>query len=380
MKNKFFPALISSVIAITTLTTMMARAQVSCPQVHFDANHRMQYTLNRVEQVIRDNKKDIPAFYKIVGDRKIPVMLLTKSSAKALDGLIDQTISHGVMLMYDANDPNPTDHGIFRVGKYMADLDSPSMRGYGEMNENGLSWKQVRPYLERRIRDEDSGKNINFERFEILFQVTAEQEQAALVYHLARRATVFRVPWTFHGPDHVQEGKPNLLKGCGEHCYIFSTGSGVSSQVYQIRAEIQKMGIADVDAYLQQPEIKTYLTAARERLLQTAYNAPEMKWDIVNGDEFLAMTNKVMPAGFSVEQKRTLLNWLLALHSSEAYLNVQKSLGLNGGWGLAEIKNPNVIGVIVWAKGDRAKAFNDATFESPGVQTTWTKDNQIPFQ
>jgi hypothetical protein len=230
------------------------------------------------------------------------------------------------------------------------------------------------------VRDEENGVTSNFERFEIVFKVTPQQKQDVLFYQLARRATIFRVPWTFKGPDQVQMGKPNLLNGCGEHCYIFSTGSGVRSQIYQIRSEIQKMGINDVEAVMKLPATQGFLKMARERLLSTPYNSAEMKWNVVNGDAFLELLKDVLPEAMTLEQKQILSNWFVALDAAQGYEAVQRSLGLNGGWGLAEIKNPNVIGVIVWAPQKRAKEFKAATYSSVGIQTTWTNDNQVPFQ
>lgn len=380
MKNKI-SLFLFSLFSVLIFLTPVSQAQVSCAEVHSAQTlEQNKWTLNSVEQLIQAHKKEIPAFYKIVGDKKIPVMLLNRTSMKPLSELIEDTMSHTVMLMYDKENPNHTDHGIFRVGKFMADLDSPGVRGYGEINDNGLSWKQVRPYFDRRVRDEDNGVTNNFDRFEIVFKISPQQKQEILFYQMARRATVFRVPWTFHGADQVQQGKQNLLgNNCGEHCYIFSTGSGVRAQISAIRQEIQNMGIADVDRLMGLPEIQEFIGQAREKLLSTAYNAEEMKWDIVNGDQALVLTQDVLPKEMESAKRKILLNWIVALKASQGYDQVQRSLGLNGGWGLAEIKNPNVIGVIFWAPGSNAKAFDDATFSSRGVQTNWTADNQVPF-
>jgi|SRR6185312_2053722 len=381
MSKKIFSFFLLCLSAALILAAPVANAQLACHEVYSaDPSAQSKWSIAAVENLIRENKKEIPAFYKIVGDRKIPVMLLTKNSIKPLEDLIEDTMSHTVMLMYDPETPLHTDHGIFRIGKYMADLDSPGIRGYGEANNNGLSWKQVRPYLDRRVRDEENGVTSNFERFEIVFKITPQQKQDVLFYQLVRRATVFRVPWTFKGPDVIQEGKPNLLNGCGEHCYIFSTGSGARSQISQIRFEIQRMGIPDVDVAMSNPAVQEFVQMAREKILATPYNSETMKWDIVNGKRAMETLAGVLPENLDLEQKRVLANWFVALSATKGYENVQRSLGLNGGWGLAEIQNPNVVGILVWAPEKKARVFKNATYSSVGIQTTWTKDNQVPFQ
>lgn len=89
---------------------------------------------------------NLPAYAKPVATGLIPVILIRKKNVDRAAELMRMTF--GTQFVHQTGDP--TDHGMLRVRDMEIDLDTPGERTFGEINNNGLSWKGVSPYLKHR--------------------------------------------------------------------------------------------------------------------------------------------------------------------------------------------------------------------------------------
>lgn len=316
---------------------------------------------------------DVPAFLRRTTNGDVPVILLTDRTAKKIRELTDASI--GTMFVQQVGYRN--DHGLMRVGQNIVDVDMPGARGYGELNRNGIAWKDLQAYLLRWASAEAMGQRV-YNKIEIGFLLTPQELETAKFYQIVRRASIIRVPFTFGGAQ-ADMNQANMLSA-GEHCFIFCKGSAISSHVNEIRGKMRELGINDVDAFMTKPEVQAYLDTARAALLATNPNdGTQLNWSAVNRDEMTQSLLPILPEGLEPIQRRTLINWIVGLDASDRYNKLRTALGISYDSGTGDMNSPRASFVLVYASESNVASFREATFTSPGVFYNWDNVNQSPL-
>ncbi len=306
----------------------------------------------------------IPAFLKDTPNGPIPVIQMNKTTA-ATPGMTEFLgNSLGVQVFLQPGWRN--DHGSFRLGKFMIDVDTPGARNFGELHETGLAWKEVSRYLPRRRDDADG-------ILEVAYSLTPEEMKIANTYQRMRRAAIIRVPFTFGGGD-IDRTLPNLLEVGGEHCFLFCNGSQLSTQVRGLRAKVSEFGIPDLDAFLQAPETTDFV-AKSDALILTAKldgneSFPRMLQPL-NTTAFMRMA-RAKGANIPPAKRVVFMNWVYGLVASQRYEKLYRELQISGNIGVQDAAHPRATAILIYSTEVHAPEFQAATFQAKGIFTNWT--------
>ncbi len=312
---------------------------------------------------------EIPAFVKQTNKGPMPVILMTVKSHQLLLPLVDRSIGSMVQLQ-------PTwhnDHGEARVSDMIIDVDTPGARGYGEIHKTGLAWKEVKSYVSRRV---NGGSDT---LVEVAFPLSEDDLATSVYYQKMRRAAILRVPFTFVA-NNFDPNQPNAVTA-GEHCFVFCQGSAIGSHISEIKSKMRELGVADVDAFMASDEVKTYLARARQTLLRAPYNdANKLSWNSVNTPNDVNSLAQVLPPQLNLQNRRVLLNWIVALDASSSYETLRRRIGLGRGGGFNDMESPGSAFVLIYDNQKTAAAFADASFQTRGKFYTWSPNGQTPIK
>lgn len=365
------------VILITLLTTFSGGAQAEdCLKIikgmltTMDANVAktidLDDHLNHRHFIAQFAKKNgIPVFLK-QNDHgvDVPVILLNAETGPKLKNLLENSFGTQVALQKEWKN----DHGLLRAGNYIIDLDSPGARGYGEIEQTGLAWKNVQAYLPRR-------KFGSSPTLEVAYLLTPNEKSIVDYYQKVRRSAIFRVKFTFgghNGPDY-----PNQLKGGGEHCFIFCKAQAVYSHVNEIKTRLSTLGVKNPDKLLEEPKAKEAI-ALIQRAINEA-NPDVLNSNMLNSRTFIDSLNGLYPEGITTDAKKLeVLNWLVSYDSSVRYGDVLETLGVSGDYGISDAISKRASVVFVYDEGANAKAFNSANYSNFGKFVSWPTTKQYP--
>ena len=330
--------------------------------VNLDAhvNHRL-FVTNYAK------KNGIPVFVKQnqMGE-EIPIVLVNRESAKKMGGFVNN--SYGTEVALQPGYGN--DHGLMRMGNAIIDLDAPGYRGYGEIQKTGLAWKEFNSYMERR----KPGHGVTLE---VAYLLTPDERKTIDLYQRIRRAAIFRVKFSFK--DFKTEDQPFLLKGGGEHCFIFCKAQAVTSHISELQGYLQQMGVTNVEEYMNKAEVQTALKNLQEIVLNT--HPDKLSPEIIGTKEALAHFKGLYPKEVvSDEQKAVFLRWVMSYDGSKNYNRVLKDLGVTSDYGLGDARNSRVSAVLVYDEDVNPQQFNQAVYKSEGAFTSWPTGAQKPVE
>lgn len=310
-------------------------------------------------------KHSIPAFIK-QNDKGIdvPVILVNKKTAPKLKELFENSFGTQVALQKDWNN----DHGLLRHGNYLIDLDSPGARGFGEIEETGLSWKNLSTYLPKKTAASSPV-------LEVSYLLTPNEKSVIDYYQKVRRAALFRVKFTFGGV--VNGDYPNMLKSGGEHCFIFCKADAVSAHVHEIRTRLTDLGLKDPDEFLKNAEVIKKINAIQEVLNEV--RPEDLHHGILGSDGMLDLLTKFYPENIKTKaQKLDFLNWVVSYDSSRKYSTVLRDLGITRDYGIRDAINQRASAIFIYDEGADANSFNNATYTNFGKFVSWPQTKQFP--
>jgi hypothetical protein len=314
------------------------------------------------------NNRQIPSFIKKTSDGDVPVILVNAETLPTLRPILEQ--SAGYMFVQQVGYRN--DHGLMRTGLHIIDADTPGARGFGEIHATGLAWKHVPSYLARR---QDNA----YVMIETGYLLPKQDYEVISYYQRMRRAAIFRIPFTFGGGQRRTDAS-NLLENSGENCFGFCKGQTVQSNLSEISARLQKLGVADVHALMNDKVVIEFLIEAKRDLLKANVDdANVMKWSQFNGPEVQNQLAHVLPATLTATEKSVFINWILALDATKQYSEFQKKYKVSSDGGYRDLQNGQTSFVLIYDSMRKADSFREATYQSPGVFYTWDSQNQRPL-
>ncbi len=321
-------------------------------------NHR-----NFIAQFAKKNK--IPVFFK-QNDHgvDVPVILLNAKSAPILKEYLENSFGTQVALQKNWNN----DHGLLRAGNYIIDLDTPGARGFGEIEETGLAWKNIQTYLPKR----HAGSSPTLE---VSYLLTPNEKSVIDYYQKVRRAAIFRVKFSFGG--HASPNYPNILKNGGEHCFIFCKAQAVYSHVSEIKMKLSALGIKNPDKTLEDPKIQKAILEVQELINKT--QPIDLHGDILGDKTTLALFNDIYPQDVTTNMKKLeLINWLVSYDSSKRYGAILENLGVTGDYGIGDAINARASAIFVYDEAADQAAFNNAVYSNFGKFVSWPQTKQYP--
>lgn len=330
------------------------------------ASINIEDNLNHRKFIAQFAKKNgIPVFIK-QNDKgvEVPVILVNKKTAPQLAGLFDNSFGTQVVLQADWNN----DHGLLRSGKYIIDLDAPGARGYGEIEQTGLAWKDINTYLPLK-------KAGSYPVLEVSYLLTPNEKSVIDYYQKVRRSALFRVRFSFggfQGPDY-----PNMLKGGGEHCFIFCKAEAVSYHVTEIRSRLVNLGLQNPEELLNNPDVIKKLGTIQEVFNEV--QPQQLHSNILSTDGMLDLMAPYYPQNITTKaQKLEFINWLVSYDSSKKYSSVLKGLGVTGDYGLRDAMNQRASAIFIYDEGADASTFTNATYSKSGKFVSWPQTKQYP--
>lgn len=310
-------------------------------------------------------KNDIPVFLKQNNHGvDVPVILLNAATGPKLKNLLENSFGTQVALQKEWKN----DHGLLRAGNYIIDLDSPGARGYGEIEQTGLAWKDIQMYLPRR-------KFGSSPTLEVAYLLTPIEKSIIDYYQKVRRSALFRVKFTFgghNGPDY-----PNQLNGGGEHCFIFCKAQAVQSHVSEIRMRLSSLGIKSPEKLLADPKAQSAIATIQKAINEAGPDVLNSK--MLNSKTFLDSLDGLYPSEVNTTAKKLeVLNWLVSYDSSVKYADVLENLGVSGDYGIADAISKRASVIFVYDEAADPKAFNNANYSNFGKFVSWPTTKQYP--
>ncbi len=312
-------------------------------------------------------KKGIPVFYKLnAKGEKVPVILLNQHTAKKLKKYLEQSFGTQVALQKNWNN----DHGLLRKGDTIIDLDTPGARGYGEINETGLAWKNIFSYLALKTSDD-------YPVLEVSYLLTKEEKNVLEYYQRVRRAALYRVQFTFNGNE--SPIFPETLKSGGEHCFSFCKAESVSEHAQEIISRLKVMGLKNPIEYRNKPEIQVILQKIRDVINATPDNSLH---NLMTAQPAVRkLFSGLFPSTVKNEKARLqFINWMVSLDSTLQYETLIKNLGITGHYGIEDAINQRSTVLFVYDESANVNDFKKAKYSNEGKFTEWPKTKQFPVQ
>lgn len=345
---------------LKTMLTSFDKKMATKVDLDTHLNHR-----NFIAQFAKKNK--IPVFLKQnAKGEDVPVILLNAETAPKMKKYLEYSFGTQVALQKDWNN----DHGLLRAGEYIIDLDSPGARGYGEIEETGLAWKNLYGYLAHR----NAGSSPTLE---VSYLLTPNEKSIVDYYQKVRRAALFRVKFTFGG--HAGPDYPNLLKNGGEHCFIFCKAQAVYSQTSEIRQHLIAQGIKDPDGLLKNVKARHAIEEVQNLINET--DPDDLHSMLLSDKKTLALFKDFYPDKFKTDKQRLdLVNWIISYDSSKKYGQVMEDLGISGNYGVEDAMNKRASAIFVYDEGAKPTAFIEATYTNEGKMVDWPTTKQYPVK
>lgn len=330
--------------AALTFTASSAWSQDKCVQL-FDIPFKV------IDQI---NLTDAPVYQGSYEGKTFPSILVNNRTYDKMQNALSKTL--GITVIHQTGHGN--DHGMLRLGDYFIDRDLPGYRSRGEINKTGIAWASVKEYL---VYAEYAQTPYN--RIEVLFDLNDAEYETATAYQKMRRAGLIRPDFTY-GTDTNPRDLNNRLDGGGEICFSFSCGTSASAQIYQIKRELNKIGVQDVNAFMANPEVVAFVKEARNKILRLGYTVYDLNPDMMADNRKAPAVGRLL--NLKKGASRTIaLNWIVGLAFTSEYNTLLNTLGINGSSDFSNISSPRAIGMLVYDA-----VVSDADFMSPDYQST----------
>ncbi len=355
----------------------ISEAQNKCTELFVEnGQHRHELVLEiRKNEQIKQNffnklfvkpSEPIPLFMKPTRTGEIPVILANAQTYAGMKSIYAKSL--GIIVQHQPDYKN--DHGMFRIGENLIDMDSPGYRARGELNKTGLAWVDVKSYLDY------SAFRQGYKRIEVLFQLSPKDYQLAESYQLVRRAAIIRAPFSFNGAR-TNMNQMNMLRQGGEHCFIFCSGSALGSQIHEIERHLQEAGFDQFKTELQNPEFTRYFSQLEKLLSEAQMNDLVALNPNISLKAALPQSLKNSVAFNSLDKNRQheILNWYVGYHYSARYQQLLTYLGVRGGAGFESYQSPRASAVLVYDSTATQAQFLSKDYSSRGVFSTWTHND-----
>ena len=321
-------------------------------------NEAQQKQLDLVQDLIREK---VPAFEKVYprpSAKSIPVVLVNSSTYKKLVPYLKA--SYGTQVVFQPDWRN--DHGLLRVGEHILDVDTPGARGFGEIHKTGLAWKPIASYLPRMQRT----------IIEVSYALTNWEYSSIEYYHRARRAAIFRVPFTFGG-NQVQVAAFNLLQSGGENCFSYSKGSSVRDQIAELERRLKDFGFDNARESLKEAKTEKLVRAVRQKLL-TSDPMNEVIFSVSQMLDAKLASSLPNPKGLAAVDLRKAMGLLVALDASLAYQAVLTALGVTGDYAYGDAAHPRATAILIYDAAANEELFRQGNFKARGIFSSWQND------
>lgn len=369
MKKFIHPTLsiLSFAIALTVGAQSFA-AGPYCQDVIFSLDYAPN--LQKVKTDLQDQirSQQIPARMTREQQNRTPVVLLNDRTSPLLNNYIQQSM--GVQVVYQPGGRN--DHGLVRIGNFIADMDAPGYRRGGELHKTGIQWKDIFEYNEIRAGLFYPQRVL----IEVSYALNRQESEASQIYHTMRRSAIVRVPFTFGGGQN-NLAQPNMLKNAGEHCFIFCSGGNIGTQIREISQNFGNLKLGDIETYLKDSEVESFLDKADQELLSAFKNRNEnnMRPDLAKDlPGYEALTNRIFK-DLNESQKNEAMNWLIGYRTSKNYQALIRNLRISGDTGYRDLSNPRATAVFIYDNKASSYDFKSDQYAAPGVFSSWTHQN-----
>ena len=374
MKSQVFSAVLFFILATTV---SVSSAQNACTEIFGKEKQHRELLILEVRKnetavqgflskVFAKPASRTPMFLKKTRSGEIPVLLANAKTYSALKSIFNTSL--GIIVQHQPDYQN--DHGMYRIGENLIDMDSPGYRARGEINQTGLAWVPVKNYL-----DYASQKN-GYKRIEVLFQLEPVDYQVAQTYQLMRRAAIIRAPFSFNGAK-TDLNQMNMLQQGGEHCFTFCSGSSIPSHLREMESNLVRLGFKNYKGDLEQTDFKAYLTEVQKQLAAAqARNVNDLNAKIT----LKLKLPKVLEDSLEFNQldqkaQNEVLNWYVGYHFTTKYQELLNYLGIRGGNGFENFQSPKASAVVIYDGAVSDAEFSTDRYTSRGIFSTWNHAN-----
>ena len=356
MKHLFLT--LSFAVVSLTMTAQPSWAQHSCHQAH----SKLYYSRLETTALIR-----FQHLAAVKTPQGLPVILMNNESLPKLKPLTSKSIGFQVALQPDWKN----DHGLLRLGNIMIDMDTPGARGYGEILDTGLAWKNIYSYLPRM--NEHSNKIV-----EVTFALSDSEFKTAAIYQKLRRAAIYRVPFTFGGAQN-NLNQLNMLRSGGENCFSFCRGASLPSQISEMRTEIQKNTGVSFENLKQIKDVRNFLQSGLDLIYHgDAYEPDQFNNEIALKAPEAHSVQVILKALNAEANALETMNWLLALESSLQYQNLLKQLHVDYGVGWEGAQSPRATAILIYDPTATTEEFQSPDYVRPGIFNSWRHQGTVP--
>jgi hypothetical protein len=354
MKNRnLFKIIFISIL----LLTQLSQAKNTCENLFLHS-----------ESLISDlQKTSLTAGQVNLYNKKIPVVLVNHKTVDQLKSIYNQSI--GVVVTHQKGYKN--DHGLFRLGDYFIDRDTPTRRNRGEIHSTGLSWSAVKDYTAYTFN-----LNGGYKRIEVLFKLTNEEYSTAMIYQKMRRAAIIRPDFNFGG-DSNPKNVNNRMTDCGEICFSFSSGSVAREQARSAKRYIMNSGLHDYELLRQNKEFQTLINQAKAYLNNSSITAMDLNPAIV--DRF-SVPSAITDLKLSATSQSELIRWVIGAEISLEYAQLLETLRISNSSDYSNVRSPRASAVLVYDGTTSKEEFSQSDYVSEGIFSTWRNTDFEPLQ
>lgn len=337
MKNFLLVLFIQLFLSLTCLSQ-----KSDCADAYSYAGYAFEAESKRFEKnfITKIVKEKLPGFYRRIGDRKVPVLLIDGKNFKTYQKELDEGVSQVLALTGRGND-----HGQLLLGAkemsersfYSGGVGNRSNVKHG-LNDTGILVKDFEVTLQRNVR-------ANYLIF--FYKATGYEKDIALYYSRTRRAGLFHVENGFNPGEPIPNAFQRICKGA-EKCHNYISSTDVhQEQIDYMKFLIWKYGneTKSADEFLGMDIVKQIQDKARERVVnldleryftngvgekgilygQEQVLNPRMFHD----EEFLGLVNQVLPNNINLDIKLKFINSVVGINALEEYKIFSRALGVN---------------------------------------------------
>ena len=302
-----------------------------------------------------------------VFSKKIPTILVNKESVADLNSIYEQSI--GIVVAHQKGYRN--DHGLFRLGQYFIDRDTPGRRQRGELHNTGLSWAPVSEYVNYVYKLPST-----YNRIEVLFKLSKVEFNTVAIYQKMRRAAIIRPDFSF-GPASNPDQVNNRMSDCGEICFSFSTGSAVYAQVISAQRHIQKMGLQNFSELSATSDFKKLFATAEDYFLNADLSEKKLNPDIFKNFDVPAAIDQLK---LSADQQNELVRWVIGAYISKNYADLLTDLQITNASDYSNVRSLRASAVLVYDGNVSKQDFSNTNYISQGIFSVWKNTEFSPIQ
>lgn len=308
---------------------------------------------------------NIPHYQASLPDgRQVPVVLVNRDTFPQLKELFYNELPYAQGTKQFPNDHGGTDHGVIRMLGHNIDWYFPGELGFSETHNSGLGWRELGALLQHS----KGGNPI----VEVAYSLSPEEKRAVELYHRVRRGNLFQVrnKWTPDRP--IYDSHTAVLNRGSENCYMFGSGICTIEHSRNMTDYLTRMGVKNVDEFLEKPESLAFLRVAEEQIMRAPIYDPKYindakaqeailhDWMLGQNPKYKKIFGSAMPAEIKTQEDEVrFLNYLLGIDVSRRYAAVMKDLGqLDFGAALTNVDQRGVHDRSLWPhlNADRPRA------------------------